>query len=242
MEQNDLYPSIEVKQQLEKYATLVPMTNAEFIVHFEEVHPGKKDCDCCPDERYGCGWYNAQYPSWTETKANATVNAVYDIIELYYPPEPTSSPTSAPTNAVSCELSDIIFLLPVHTVRILLNFNSSHDSFKPTMNPTSSPTKSPLPLVVPNPSPGQCSDGTGTCSTMADCYCSRPRKLLKGEAKQIGGRRNTQQYLRRLPKTWPTPPPSPPTTPLPVSPTNPVCNLSSYHMLMAFHCTYKFLM
>ena len=242
MEQNDLYPSIVVKQQLEKYATLVPMTNAEFIVHFEEVHPGKKDCDCCPDERYGCGWYNAQYPSWTETKANATVNAVYDIIELYYPPEPTSSPTSAPTNAVSCELSDIIFLLPVHTVRILLNFNSSHDSFKPTMNPTSSPTKSPLPLVVPNPSPGQCSDGTGTCSTMADCDCSRRRKLLKGEAKQIGGRRNTQQYLRRLPKTWPTPPPSPPTTPLPVSPTNPVCNLSSYHMLMAFHCTYKFLM
>ena len=161
MEQNDLYPSIEVKQQLEKYATLVPMTNAEFIVHFEEVHPGKKDCNCCPDERYGCGWYNAQYPYWTETKAIATVNAVYDIIKLYYPPEP------------------------------------------------------------------QCSDGTGTCSTMADCDCSKRRNLLKGEAKQIGGGGNAQQYLRRLPpKTWPTP----------------VCNLSSYHMLMAFHCTYKFLM
>ena len=118
---------------------------------------------------------------------------------------------------------------------------------KPTMNPTSSPTPQPTSSptqVVPNPNPaptpvsGQCSDGTGTtCSTMDDCGCSGQRKLLKGEAKQLGGRRNTQQYLRRLPKTWPTPPPTPP----PVSPTNPVC-LSSNHVLMSFQCTYKFLM
>ena len=119
MEQNGLYPSIVVKQQLEYYATIVPMTKNDFIVHFEEVHPGKKDCSsCCPDERYGCGWYNAQYLLWSETEANAAVNAVHDIIELYYPPEPTSSPTSAPTNAVSCELSYIMFLLSFYTVHL----------------------------------------------------------------------------------------------------------------------------
>ena len=42
-----LHPSTAIREQLERYATIVPMTQADFITHFEEVWPGKKDCNCC---------------------------------------------------------------------------------------------------------------------------------------------------------------------------------------------------
>ena len=93
MEASNLFPSQALKGELERYATLIPPTQEAFIQHFERVWPGKKDVplcsddasvSCCDDQRFGCGWYNANYPSWNEQVALETASALNDIIVTYW--------------------------------------------------------------------------------------------------------------------------------------------------------------
>ena len=99
---------------------------------------------------------------------------------------------------------------------------------QPTPAPTTDPTPDPTNAPTAEPTlPGQCSDGTGSCSAtdLTQCSCAgaaRRRNLLKGDESN----HNLKQNLRRLPKKTPSPvevePPSPPPTNPPVAPTNPV--------------------
>ena len=102
MESYGLYRSAKVKAQIERYASIVPMDQAAFIAHFDEVWPGKRDvASGCGSILYGCGWYNFWYPKWNTTLALQTVVAVEAIVNLYWPEgdAPSSSPTSLPTPA-----------------------------------------------------------------------------------------------------------------------------------------------
>mmetsp|Transcript_7548 Transcript_7548/g.10987 ORF Transcript_7548/g.10987 Transcript_7548/m.10987 type:complete len:1119 (+) Transcript_7548:40-3396(+) len=85
LENAGLFPSETLRQHLVDYAALVPFTRQDFINHFNEVYPGKKDCNCCESPNYGCGWYNANYNDWDETKAAATIDSLRNILNLYYP-------------------------------------------------------------------------------------------------------------------------------------------------------------
>ena len=97
---------------------------------------------------------------------------------------------------------------------------------QPTPAPTTDPTSNPTNAPTAEPTlPGQCSDGTGSCSAtdLTQCSCAgaaRRRNLLKGDESN----HNLKQNLRRLPKKTPSPvePPSLPPTNPPVAPTNPV--------------------
>ena len=102
MESYGLYRSAKVKAQIERYASIVPVDQAAFIAHFDEVWPGKRDVTSgCGSILYGCGWYNYWYPKWNTTLALQTVAAVEAIVNLYWPAGdvPSSSPTSLPTPA-----------------------------------------------------------------------------------------------------------------------------------------------
>ena len=100
MESRSLFPSLTLKTAIERYATLVPVNQTDFIDHFDEVYPGKRDDSGCNSPLYGCGWYNEWYPQWNENLATATINAVQGIVDLYWTgPAPTPGPTAAPTLA-----------------------------------------------------------------------------------------------------------------------------------------------
>jgi hypothetical protein len=103
MDENGLNPSEAVEQQLLRHATIVPVTQQDFIDHFNEVLPGTKDCDsCCPSEIYGCGWYNVWYPKWSETTSADAIATTMNIVELYFPrPLPSSEPSAIPSKGPS---------------------------------------------------------------------------------------------------------------------------------------------
>lgn len=93
MEAANLFPSQALKEELQRYATLIPPNQAAFIKHFDRVWPGKRDVplcsddpsgSCCEDERFGCGWYNKHYPLWDEPVAIETEKALNDIIVTYW--------------------------------------------------------------------------------------------------------------------------------------------------------------
>jgi hypothetical protein len=103
MEASNLFPSQALKEELQRYATLIPPNQAALIQHFERVWPGKKDVPlcyvdssgpCCEDERYGCGWYNENYPLWNEALALETESALNDIITTYWGSEVSCSTSS----------------------------------------------------------------------------------------------------------------------------------------------------
>ena len=99
-----------------------------------------------------------------------------------------------------------------------------------TSNPTTSPSKAPSPSPSTSPTkspilafPGECSDGTGSCSELdlSQCTCAARRNLLKGkEAESTGLKDKQKKNLRMLKKTpAPTQPATPGPTPSPVAPT-----------------------
>mmetsp|Transcript_35561 Transcript_35561/g.65198 ORF Transcript_35561/g.65198 Transcript_35561/m.65198 type:complete len:491 (-) Transcript_35561:280-1752(-) len=100
-----------------------------------------------------------------------------------------------------------------------------------TSNPTTSPSKAPSPSPSTSPTkspilafPGECSDGTGSCSELdlSRCTCAARRNLLKGkEVESIGLKGKQKKNLRMLGKKTPSPtqPATPGPTPSPVPPT-----------------------
>lgn len=114
----NLQPSDLVRDQIERYATIVPMNQTAFEEYFNETWPGKykpswtnETVNGCPSELYGCGWYNYWYPLWNETLATAAVDAALAIVDKYWPPQTTVQPdttttttptTTTPTSAGRC--------------------------------------------------------------------------------------------------------------------------------------------
>lgn len=93
MDAAGLSPSATVLAEMQRYKNLIPKTQTEFIAHFDRVWPGMRDvplCSvnpsvtCCASELYGCGWYNANYPLWTEALADQTEAALNVIITTYW--------------------------------------------------------------------------------------------------------------------------------------------------------------
>ena len=71
-----------IRDQLLRYAGIVPMTNTDFNAHFDEVYPGRPSGGN-PD--YGKGWYNARKNTWNETHSAQIVTAIQALLDTYYP-------------------------------------------------------------------------------------------------------------------------------------------------------------
>ena len=123
MDAAGLSPSATVLAEMQRYADLIPKTQADFIAHFERVWPGMKDAPlcsvnpsvtCCASELYGCGWYNKNYPLWTEALATATESALNDIIVTYWGDQVSISTAQCIFSSCNCaEQFLIATLLPI---------------------------------------------------------------------------------------------------------------------------------
>ena len=195
MSQNDLCRSLDIKAQLERYATLVPVTQEAFTDHYDAIWPGKRGTSGCDNSNFGCGWYETRYGQWTETLAAQSVAAVQGIIARYYTvstPAPTSAPTSAPIpvpTPAPCEDTGSANFCQ----RKLDRGQCPHDSCKktcgrcpsrrlsvtlcpvpspPTLSPTRSPTTSPIEAPPPGtPSPTSSPTRSPTSSPGATPQC-----------------------------------------------------------------------
>lgn len=79
-----LVKSLKIYNRLQEYKQLIPANNAEFLAHALERHPdGLGDGSDNPD--YGRGFYYVWSNIYDETYAQATQDALQDLIDLYYP-------------------------------------------------------------------------------------------------------------------------------------------------------------
>ncbi len=75
-------PSGQIYDMLKHYRTIIPMNNREFLDHANTIFPdGIREAH--PD--YGVGWYYVWAPKYNEAHGKAAVNALDDIINLYFP-------------------------------------------------------------------------------------------------------------------------------------------------------------
>ena len=82
MTREGIQPSAEIYDMLQHYRTIIPMDNKEFRDHASTIYPGGLT-EGNPD--YGVGWYYVWAPKYNETHGEAAVQALDDIINLYFP-------------------------------------------------------------------------------------------------------------------------------------------------------------
>ena len=78
-----LSPSKLICDRLEHYKSIIPQDNAEFQIHANAFFGGSVPPGGDPD--YGSGWYNIWLPLYDETHGALAIQAMEDIIDLYFP-------------------------------------------------------------------------------------------------------------------------------------------------------------
>ena len=78
-----LSPSKLICERLEHYKSIIPKDNAEFQIHANAFFGGSVPPGGDPD--YGSGWYNIWLPLYDETHGALAIQAMEDIINLYFP-------------------------------------------------------------------------------------------------------------------------------------------------------------
>jgi len=98
IEADDLRPSKLICDRLTHYQSIIPLDNAAFEAHAKAFFGGSVPSGGDPD--YGSGWYNVWLPMYNETHGAMAVQAMQDIIDLYYP---EGCPTTAEIPVVTVE-------------------------------------------------------------------------------------------------------------------------------------------
>jgi len=98
IEAEDLQPSKLVCDRLTHYQSIIPRNNAEFVEHANAFFGGSVPPGGNPD--YGSGWYNVWLPLYDESHGDLAVQAMQDIIDLYFP---DGCPVEAPIPMVIVE-------------------------------------------------------------------------------------------------------------------------------------------
>ena len=80
---NGLSRPAVVRDQLLRYKTIIPKDRAAFSAFFDEIWPDKRGTENCD---FGCAWYTEWVERWDGSLVDATVDAIQDIIDKYYPP------------------------------------------------------------------------------------------------------------------------------------------------------------
>jgi hypothetical protein len=93
-----LEPSKLICDRLAHYQSIIPLNNAEFTAHANAFFGGSVPAGGHPD--YGSGWYNIWLPMYDESHGTLAVEAMQDIIDLYFP---EGCPTIEPIPVVTAE-------------------------------------------------------------------------------------------------------------------------------------------
>ena len=98
IEAENLQPSKLICDRLTHYQSIIPLDNAQFVEHANTFFGGSVPAGGDPD--YGSGWYNIWLPMYNETHGAAAVQAMQDIIDLYFP---DGCPTTEPIPVVTAD-------------------------------------------------------------------------------------------------------------------------------------------
>lgn len=102
IEAENLQPSKLICDRLAHYQSIIPLDNAQFEAHANAFFGGSVPQGGDPD--YGSGWYNVWLPLYNETHGAAALQAMQDIIDLYFP---EGCPTTEPIPVVTAESPSI---------------------------------------------------------------------------------------------------------------------------------------
>lgn len=91
-----LQPSKLICDRLTHYQSIIPLDNAAFVAHAKAFFGGSVPSGGDPD--YGSGWYNVWMPLYNETHGMLALEAMQDIIDLYFP---AGCPASGPIPVVT---------------------------------------------------------------------------------------------------------------------------------------------
>ncbi len=94
----NLQPSKLICDRLTHYQSIIPLDNAQFAEHANAFFGGSVPPGGDPD--YGSGWYNVWLPLYNETHGVEAVQAMQDIIDLYFP---EGCPTIEPIPVVTVD-------------------------------------------------------------------------------------------------------------------------------------------
>lgn len=99
IQENELPKCPKIFNLLSTYGSIIPMSNAEFIDHFDEVWPGKVGATDCDSPLFGCGWYNEWRNVYNETHGSAAFDQIQNLLDKYFGSQPTKAPsrTASPT-------------------------------------------------------------------------------------------------------------------------------------------------
>ena len=103
IEAGDLQPSKLICDRLTHYQSIIPRNNAEFAEHANAFFGGSVPPGGHPD--YGSGWYNIWLPLYDESHGALAVQAMQDIIDLYFPggcPDVAQVPVVTVDSATLC--------------------------------------------------------------------------------------------------------------------------------------------
>jgi hypothetical protein len=98
IEAEDLQHSKLICDRLTHYQSIIPLDNAAFEEHAKAFFGGSVPPGGDPD--YGSGWYNVWLPLYDETHGALAVQAMQDIIDLYFP---DGCPTTAEIPVVTVD-------------------------------------------------------------------------------------------------------------------------------------------
>lgn len=99
----NLMPSKLICDRLTHYQSIIPLDNAAFRDHANTFFGGSVPAGGDPD--YGSGWYNIWLPMYNETHGTQAVEAMQDIIDLYFPegcPDIAPIPVVTVSNPTIC--------------------------------------------------------------------------------------------------------------------------------------------
>lgn len=102
IEAENLQPSKLICDRLTHYQSIIPLDNAQFEQHAKAFFGGSVPAGGDPD--YGSGWYNVWLPLYNETHGAQAVQAMQDIIDLYFP---EGCPTTEPIPVVTADSATI---------------------------------------------------------------------------------------------------------------------------------------
>jgi hypothetical protein len=83
MTERGIGASQAVRNHIERYKTVAPKNNADFIAHYRRLHPN--GCDPGYDPSWGCGWYEVWKNQFNEGHAAQIQAKIQHVISLYYP-------------------------------------------------------------------------------------------------------------------------------------------------------------
>jgi len=211
----DLPLSAKVYDLLNRYITLIPMDNTEFIDYFKEVWPGKYQCNC-GNPLYAYGWYNVWAEKYNTTHATKAVSAGTDVVNKYFICEDATGQFTLDETNVNC----------AHLSTEQFNWACKHRQYtdlcpyscgicgdssvtsNPTKNPTKSPTKSKSPTKNPTSTPTKSPTKNPTSTpTMSLCkdkhkwkYVRKGKKFNCGWIYQKGNKCNVKSKNKVLAK------------------------------------------